>query len=114
MWALKPTIMELLSEHLIPNEEILPSLSPAIQLTILTIMNSHCTRYIHFKFFTVLFEVIQFLILFLRYSSFLSSSSLVKSGSPHFSQESSSPSTGYFTLILKILTDTLSNVININ
>lgn len=44
MWALKPTIMELLSEHLIPNEDILPSLSPAVQLTILTIMNSHCTR----------------------------------------------------------------------
>ncbi|XP_059470336.1 serine/threonine-protein kinase SMG1 isoform X2 [Neocloeon triangulifer] len=86
MWALKPTIMELLSEHLVPHYKMLNTVSPAIQFTLLTIMNCHCTKY----------------------SNFMSSSILVKSGSQHFAQDSSSPSTGYFTLVLKILTETLS------
>ncbi|CAB3374703.1 Hypothetical predicted protein [Cloeon dipterum] len=82
IWALKPNVMDLLANSLIPN--CYKNVSSSVQYLLLVIMNCHCKKYRHF----------------------LSRSSLVISGSSHF--EKDSPTTGHFTLVLRTLTDVLN------
>lgn len=48
MWALKPSILELLAVKLRPYDRALGSASPLLQYSILYLLYAHCSRYNHF------------------------------------------------------------------
>ncbi|OAD60741.1 Serine/threonine-protein kinase SMG1 [Eufriesea mexicana] len=48
MWALKPSILELLAVKLKPYDNSLSSTSPILQYSILYLLYAHCSRYNHF------------------------------------------------------------------
>ncbi|KOX79166.1 Serine/threonine-protein kinase SMG1 [Melipona quadrifasciata] len=48
MWALKPSILELLAVKLKPYDSSLSSTSPFLQYSILYLLYAHCSRYNHF------------------------------------------------------------------
>nr|CAD7446499.1 unnamed protein product [Timema bartmani] len=48
MWALKPSILELLAVKLLPYHSQLADFSPVLQYTLLYLLYSHCSRYNHF------------------------------------------------------------------
>lgn len=48
MWALKPSILELLAVKLKPYDPVLSTESPLLQYSILYLLYAHCSRYNHF------------------------------------------------------------------
>lgn len=44
MWALKPSILELLAVKLLPCDNALPLFSPLLQYSVLYLLYSHCSR----------------------------------------------------------------------
>ena len=48
MWALKPSILELLAVKLRPYDQTLSSSNPLLQYSILYLLYAHCSRYNHF------------------------------------------------------------------
>ncbi|KAL6442065.1 hypothetical protein ACFW04_002410 [Cataglyphis niger] len=48
MWALKPSILELLAVKLKPYDTALSTISPFLQYSILYLLYAHCSRYNHF------------------------------------------------------------------
>ncbi|XP_017781881.1 PREDICTED: serine/threonine-protein kinase SMG1 [Nicrophorus vespilloides] len=99
MWALKPSILELLAVTLQPFNEQLSRNAPTLQYSILFLLYSHCKCYNHF----------------------ISSSTLVtdklKGGSrmglpDHIEDVAKSPNSGNFSIILNVLHRTLLTKIN--
>ncbi|XP_046606357.1 serine/threonine-protein kinase SMG1 isoform X1 [Neodiprion virginianus] len=54
MWALKPSILELLAIRLRPYDDALAMGSPLLQYTVLYLLYAHCSRYNHFVSSSVL------------------------------------------------------------
>lgn len=48
MWALKPSILELLGIHMEPHNELLTRNAPSLQYSLLCLLYSHCKCYNHF------------------------------------------------------------------
>jgi len=46
MWALKPSILELLAVKLLPYDNALPLFSPLLQYSVLYLLYSHCSRWV--------------------------------------------------------------------
>ncbi|XP_064478014.1 serine/threonine-protein kinase SMG1-like isoform X2 [Ornithodoros turicata] len=54
MWALEPTLFELVTEHLCPTDPGLGEHCPALQYALLRLLHSHCARHGHFVLTSVL------------------------------------------------------------
>lgn len=54
MWALDPTLFELVTEHLCPTDAWLGEHRPALQYALLRLLHTHCTRHGHFVSTSVL------------------------------------------------------------